>query len=327
MNIRRTLVVLAALMLLPSIALAKLPIKIKLPPVTPAPGTAVIAVQKFFDDGNNETSIELTLKCTAGDYNGNPVDVDAPFDELDYEHVFVVDNIPLGPDNVCTVTETPIDGYQTKAQCQNGFGNSEPDSDCGFEVNNKKRLSYCQFNNLSTGDAAICILENQVLPVDVEVTKTWDITGTGGDNYDRYAEITIGCDAEIEDGYKQGNKWYINKYLYEFSYLDEDDMDTGMATVTAMVYPEWYKTANDPDNQKSTECWAVESDTDSAVEVESDCGDKSAPGMSVSAGNGDSCDITNTLFFEGIPTLNQYGMAIMALLMLGMGFVGFRRFV
>ena len=37
--------------------------------------------------------------------------------------------------------------------------------------------------------------------------------------------------------------------------------------------------------------------------------------------------ITNTVFFEGIPTLNQYGMAIMALLMLGVGFVGFRRFV
>jgi hypothetical protein len=37
--------------------------------------------------------------------------------------------------------------------------------------------------------------------------------------------------------------------------------------------------------------------------------------------------MTNTVFYEGIPTLNQYGMAIMALLMLGMGFVGFRRFV
>jgi hypothetical protein len=33
------------------------------------------------------------------------------------------------------------------------------------------------------------------------------------------------------------------------------------------------------------------------------------------------------VFFEGIPTLSQYGMAIMALLMLGVGFVGFRRFV
>ena len=41
---------------------------------------------------------------------------------------------------------------------------------------------------------------------------------------------------------------------------------------------------------------------------------------------GDSCTITNTIFFEGIPTLNQYGLALMALLMLGIGLVGFRRF-
>jgi len=31
------------------------------------------------------------------------------------------------------------------------------------------------------------------------------------------------------------------------------------------------------------------------------------------------------VFYEGIPTLSQYGMALMALLMLGMGMVGFRR--
>jgi hypothetical protein len=41
----------------------------------------------------------------------------------------------------------------------------------------------------------------------------------------------------------------------------------------------------------------------------------------------EGCTITNTSFFEGIPTLNQYGLAILALLMLGVGFVGFRRFV
>jgi hypothetical protein len=34
------------------------------------------------------------------------------------------------------------------------------------------------------------------------------------------------------------------------------------------------------------------------------------------------------VFFEGggIPTLNQYGLILMALLMLGIGAVGFRRF-
>jgi hypothetical protein len=32
------------------------------------------------------------------------------------------------------------------------------------------------------------------------------------------------------------------------------------------------------------------------------------------------------VFFEGIPTLSQLGMLIMALLMLSVGLVGFRRF-
>jgi len=49
--------------------------------------------------------------------------------------------------------------------------------------------------------------------------------------------------------------------------------------------------------------------------------------MNVELAGGDSCTVVNTVFFEGIPTLSQYGMAILALLMLGMGFVGFRRFV
>jgi hypothetical protein len=43
-----------------------------------------------------------------------------------------------------------------------------------------------------------------------------------------------------------------------------------------------------------------------------------------------TCTLTNndTVFFEGedIPTLNRYGLILMALLMLGIGAVGFRRF-
>ena len=43
--------------------------------------------------------------------------------------------------------------------------------------------------------------------------------------------------------------------------------------------------------------------------------------------SGAECTILNTAFFEGIPTLSQYGMALMALLMLGVGAIGIRRFV
>jgi hypothetical protein len=71
-------------------------------------------------------------------------------------------------------------------------------------------------------------------------------------------------------------------------------------------------------------CRTTESAFDSAVESDQGCA------SSISFAIGDTtkgCTITNTVFFEGIPTLSQYGMAIMALLMLAVGFVGFRRFV
>ena len=40
----------------------------------------------------------------------------------------------------------------------------------------------------------------------------------------------------------------------------------------------------------------------------------------------DTCTDLEDLFFEGIPTLSRHGLAILALLMLGVGMVGFRRF-
>lgn len=71
-------------------------------------------------------------------------------------------------------------------------------------------------------------------------------------------------------------------------------------------------------------CFATEEVADSAVESDQGCEGKVAFPVGTTAGG---CTITNTVFFEGIPTLSQYGLAIMALLMLGVGYVGFRRFV
>ena len=58
-----------------------------------------------------------------------------------------------------------------------------------------------------------------------------------------------------------------------------------------------------------------------------------APGTKLSvlladAGNMITCTVTNTgELFEGIPVLNRYGLALLALLMLGIGVIGFRRFI
>jgi len=299
-------------------------------PAVPAEGTALIAVQKYFSDGNNETEVTLQMTCVSGDYNSDPETV-LPDNGDAFEQIFVISNIPLVGDEgtTCTVTEAPVDGYDTEYRCPPGESQSDTDENCEPKGNGKvpKSNFACVYSDIQEGDSNYCEITNLPAPVDVEVTKVWEVVNMGGDDYTLSLQINIGCDAEIVDGYQKGNKWYYDEWLYDFDFEDEDGEFTGMATVTVEVIPEWYKTANDPDNQKYTECWAGETGVSSAVEVESDCGDKAEPGMQIAIAEGDSCTITNTLFFEGIPTLNQYGLAIMALLMLGMGMVGFRRFV
>ena len=78
------------------------------------------------------------------------------------------------------------------------------------------------------------------------------------------------------------------------------------------------------DPQNPTECSATEVNFySSAVESDQGC---AMPIEFVLGQDEEECTIVNTVFFEGIPTLSQWGMAIMALLMLGIGFVSVRRF-
>jgi len=86
----------------------------------------------------------------------------------------------------------------------------------------------------------------------------------------------------------------------------------------------------DPVND--TDCTATLSGLSTAIEQDSPCTIKDiavgeADDPDTDASEAPTCTITATAFYEGIPTLSQYGLAIMALLMLGMGFIGFRRFV
>jgi hypothetical protein len=79
------------------------------------------------------------------------------------------------------------------------------------------------------------------------------------------------------------------------------------------VYPYW---------QGDSYCDVEEIMVDSAVEYDDD----DCQGIVVTPGNGGSCVILNTIFFEGIPVLSRNGLIILALLMLSVGAVGLRRF-
>jgi hypothetical protein len=84
-------------------------------------------------------------------------------------------------------------------------------------------------------------------------------------------------------------------------------------TESFAVYPHW---------NGGTLCSIGERVYDSSVESDdSDCQQRS-----VTLGQGFSCTITNTRFYEGIPALGRSGLAMLVLLMALSGWVGFRRY-
>jgi len=161
----------------------------------------------------------------------------------------------------------------------------------------------CVWNDVVTSEGPFsCVINNTAQDGTFTVNKVWNVFNEGGgDEVIEEANVTIWCDAEITNGYYDdySEDWYIADYLG-----DGESLIAKVSTLTG-----------------SATCWANESINQSGVESSDDCGTHVIP-----AGGSDSCTFTNTVFFEGIPTLSQYGLALMALLMLGMGMVGFRRF-
>lgn len=329
MSIKRTLFAFSALMMLPAVALAQLP------PVSPDLGTANIAVQHLFADGNTEDSAVITLSCTSGSISPSSVTLG------DGEgHIFVIADIPdvLGGID-CTVTQTVIDDYDATYLCAPDINelpdNGIPgDDQCGNPAGSILDWSTtsCSWSGVDEGDVGYCIVASVPEPVDVDVTKVWETLGAEQADFDVDVLITLFCpDAlRIVDGTEFGNGPQRSIWLREDDgdFDDEDDDYIGEGTAEFEVIPTWYPTESDPDDQLFTECYATENISDSAIETDNGCGANATDAaIEIEAGLGDECTITNTVFFEGIPTLSQYGMAIMALLMLGVGFVGMRRFV
>jgi len=153
-----------------------------------------------------------------------------------------------------------------------------------------------------TGGVFICSIENIADAATFTVSMEWVVDAQGGGNaFDDEVPVTIWCDSEISPftGTDSGD-WYYETTL--------GDGDSAVVTVDTTA--------------GSASCWATQDAMQvGGVESTDDCGPQP-----VGAGEPVSCTFTNSLFYEGIPTLSQYGMAILALLMLGMGFVGFRRF-
>lgn len=143
-------------------------------------------------------------------------------------------------------------------------------------------------------------------PFDFEVTFSWDVSDDADPDITAGAMIVSTC-FDVWDT--------ATSSLTDAGPLSTDASDAAGGTFSAFE-----GLTADPNG--STECTAMWEGVASAVEPSAACTEDVDVGDTVV-----TCSLSATAFFEGIPTLSQYGMAIMVLLMLGVGFVGFRRFV
>jgi len=256
--------------------------------------STTIDVTKVFTD-DNPGEVRVTLTCDTG------LPLKQSFMISEGNGVkFVVTSFESGTMN-CSVTEEATSAYS-------GTYVASGDS---ASVDNDPDAPGCHFLAIDGGDGNACSITNSPDSVEVRIEKEWAFAGSFSE-LEIFYKLTLYCDAEIVGG---------DPYL--------NGTSNGPASVSDLWYQEFEGTS--PDNRifkaevipgyPSSDCRVDEEVFSDAVEVDNGCGD-----LIVSAGNGDSCTVTNTVFFEGIPTLSQYGLAIMALLMLGIGMVGFRRF-
>ncbi|HET6563890.1 MAG TPA: IPTL-CTERM sorting domain-containing protein, partial [Xanthomonadales bacterium] len=189
----------------------------------------------------------------------------------------------------CTITEDGQAGYD-----------GEYNNISLGEINDES----CVYETIAGTAAFSCEITNTASPVDIVINKEWVIEGSlSASGIDQGFGLDLYCESAGMTGpgahNDGGNSWHG---------YDNGEGDETFIWQIVPLFP-------------SSSCYVEEYSLDSYVEVDNPCGN-----LVASVGNGVECTITNTVFFEGIPTLSQYGMAILALLMLGVGFVSFRRF-
>jgi subtilisin-like proprotein convertase family protein len=158
----------------------------------------------------------------------------------------------------------------------------------------------CSFEGVGFGATNTCNIINTPDPVTLTANKTWLYPSSEVDTPE-FFDLYFRCDNEIVNGGFDGNYWYYDAYGLE------GDVSTDIS-----VIPSW----------DGGSCRVTESTYDSYIEQDvSDC-----QNVAIELDTDASCDIINTVFYEGIPTLSHYGLAILALSMFGLGMVGFRRY-
>lgn len=268
------------------------------------PGFALAQTTISFDTvldlvpaGPYTETVTATLTCNTGNPLQQSFEIGPTAED---KVVFVVDNFNLEEFISCEITATSVNGFVLLAATANGTPLADS---CLYADDPVVDESVALIEGLNT-----CVFTMAPAPFIYEIEKVWD-----------FAE-----DTDVAQNFSVN--WTCTNVL---TGPDDTSLGTfssgfggfgdGTFTIDFLHPNPWAG-----DLGGVTTCTASENVFDSAVESDQGC----SSGITFLVGDGPKgCTITNTVFFEGIPTLSQYGLAIMALLMLGVGFIGFRRFV
>jgi len=258
-------------------------------------------VTKDFDD-DNPLGVEVFLDCNTGlplQQSAEIHDPDAAdLGPGDFTHVdFVIADFEPGTMD-CDVFETVPAGYAASYFADIG--------DEGTANNVFADEDGCHYEGVEGADF-VCEITNELQPVDVIVNKEW-IDDNPEFQGSTTVEITLECTDPIIGGFSCGLVSGIEGAV-------------GGNCAQRFIDP-----ANPGEFEvlphfDGTSCTATETPEIGVLIDESDCVD-----LLIFPGQGAECTIVNTRLFAGIPTLSQYGLLIMALLMLGVGLIGFRRY-
>lgn len=265
---------------------------------------ATFLVTKDFDD-DNPMPVQVALDCNTGlplFQTGTLHDGDAAglnpgqFTELEF---IIVDFEP--GDLNCEVYETSVPfGYE--AGYNGDYGED------GVAASAGETDDACVYTGIESADFT-CEIYNSLQEVDLTVNKEW-IDDNPGFNLPTWVEIEVQCFNLAENMPFGPDAGYCEL---------EGGADVCFTDYIDPAYPGNYGFY--PHWNGSTYCTVTESLEPGAEGDVSDCASVPlAPGVD------GECTIVNTRLYEGIPTLSQYGLILMALMMLGVGMVAFRRY-
>ncbi|MBT8039908.1 MAG: hypothetical protein HKO85_06430 [Xanthomonadales bacterium] len=248
--------------------------------------TAQFTVQKAFADGNDSLPATLNIQCTSG----------LPLQQS------ITTQPGSGPEVTFTVSEF-TDGELDCVVWEDTPGEYFATYECFSTGTCEASQTQCAFTGVSAGQENLCVIRNYPEAVQLEVASTW----VGGEDVEFFgAEVLV--DLRCRNILGGDGTWQFGEMAW--SWLVEPDSPAQTATV-------------EPRSDGTSECRVVAMPQSSAIESTSDCQDWTPlfPG-----GDTLSCTVTNTIFFEGIPSLGRGGLILTALLLLFTGLVFVRRF-